>query len=215
MEDTWLGVLSIVGDNHTGPWQIKVSQFLFFPSLFPFPPYSPWTRQDTQGNSPFTDYFTDQSGVWGQEKGADGASPLLQGGGQGSCSPGRSASPWTDWTYQVQVTLKLRRGDLHWPTTVKSRTSILSPYLILTLCLYYNGVCVQEHPIFLNQFNSPPPDRRNMLLSCCAMFKAMFPANLDPLVLLYRVGQICGRGKSWGVKKTATERKQSKDKDLG
>lgn len=58
MEDTWLGVLSIIAVNYSGPQQIKVSQFLSFPSLFPFPPYSPWTRQDTQGNGPFTDYFT-------------------------------------------------------------------------------------------------------------------------------------------------------------
>ena len=53
MEDTWLGVLSTIGVNHKGP--DRSSQPV---SLFPFPPYSPWTRQDTEGNSPFTDYFT-------------------------------------------------------------------------------------------------------------------------------------------------------------
>lgn len=42
-----------------------------------------------------------------------------------------------------------------------------------------------------------------------------FPDKLDPLVLLYRAGQMCGRGKSRGIKKTEIERKQRKEKDWG
>lgn len=163
----WLSVLSTTGVDHEGPWQIKsASFFLSLSSLLSL------NKTRHSRNSLFTDYFTDQSGACRQEKGADRVSPQLQQGGQGLCTSDRSASPWTGWTYWLQATSKLWMGDLHSPTTVKSRIVLIWSWL----CAFTAVESVsREHLIFSNQFNSPSSDRRNMLPSCCAAFKAMLP----------------------------------------
>lgn len=115
----------------------QVGQFLSF--------LLPLLQQDIQVNHPFTDYFT----LTQIDKDVDRVLPPLQWG-HGLCSLSKSVYQWIDWTFQLQVVLKLQ--------------------LVISSCS-----STQEHLIFLNQFSSPLPDRGNTLLSCCSVFKATLP----------------------------------------
>lgn len=85
------------------------------------------------------------------KKNADRVWPLLQRWGPGLCSPSRNVYQWIDGTYQLRVVLKLQ----------------------LVISIYSS---TQEHLMLLNQFSSPLPDRRNMLVACCcSVFKATPP----------------------------------------
>lgn len=139
VESTWLHIFSIIGVNHKGPGQIKsVSFSLFFFLLFNK------TRHSCESS------FRLFTLLHRWEKDADGVLPPLQQWGHGLSTPSRSVYQWIDWTYQLQVILKLQ-----WVISIHSST--------------------QEHLLFLNEFPSPLPDRRNMLLSCCSVFKATLP----------------------------------------
>lgn len=84
------------------------------------------------------------------EKDADRVLPSLQRG-HGLCSHGEVSINWLiDWTHQLQEVLKLQ----------------------LVICIHSS---TQEHLMFLNQFSSPLPDRRNMLLLCCSVFQVTLP----------------------------------------